>query len=105
VQGRPLRWRADLSTVDGLKTPHLVRVRATYEFLGLPDHVRFTWSRPLDVEVGQTIQFSAAVVDAGGHPLSASISWSTTDRLGHAYNSALYLACSGGKSVGNAPVA
>ena len=105
VQGRPLRWRADLSTVDGLKTPHLVRVRATYEFLGLPDHVRLTWSRPLDVEVGQTIQFSAAVVDAGGHPLSASIVWSTTDRLGHVDNSGLYLAGSDGKSFVNATVA
>ena len=105
IQGRPLRWRADLTTTDGLHSPHLVRIRATYEYLGPPDHVRLTWSRPLDVEVGQTIQFSATVVDAGSHPLNASIVWSTTDRAGHVDNSGLYLAQSTGVWFVNATVA
>ena len=105
IQGRPLRWRADLNTTDGLQSPHLIRIRATYEYLGPPDHVRLTWSRPLDVEVGQTIQFSATVVDAGSHPLNASIVWSTTDRAGHVDNSGLYLAQSTGVWFVNATVA
>jgi|GEM_PF-1742064 len=99
VQGRPLRWRADLSTVDGLRTPQLLRVRATYEFLGPVDHVRLTWSPlALDVEVGQTIRFSAAAVDSGGHLLNASIVWSTTDPLGQVDNVGTYVAGSVGEA-------
>src|SRR5207245_9921025 len=49
VQGPPLRWLAYLSPVDGLQTPGLVRIRATYEFLGPADHVQLTWSPSLDV--------------------------------------------------------
>jgi hypothetical protein len=105
VQGRTLRWRADLSTLDGLKTPGLVSIRATYEFLGPADHVQLTWSPSLDVEVGQSIAFSASVVDAGGHPLNASIIWSTTDRLGHVDNSGTYVAGSLGTWFVNATVA
>ena len=105
VQGRPLRWRADLSTGNGLQTPGLVRIRATYEFLGPADHVQLTWSPSLDVEVGQSIAFSASVVDAGGHPLNASIIWSTTDRLGHVDNAGTYVAGSVGDWFVNATVA
>jgi len=105
VQGPPLRWRADLTTVDGLQTPGLVRIRATYEFLGPADHVQLTWSPSLDVEVQQSIAFSASVVDAGGHPLNASIIWTTTDRLGHIDNSGTYVAGSVGQWFVNATVA
>ena len=105
VQGRPLRWRADLSTVNGLETPGLVRIRATYEFLGPADHVQLTWHPSLDVEVGQSIAFAASVVDAGGHPLNASIIWSTTDRLGHVDNAGTYVAGSVGDWFVNATVA
>src|SRR3989442_4536887 len=33
VQAARLRWRADLTTADGLQSPRLARVQATYEFL------------------------------------------------------------------------
>jgi len=105
VQGARLRWRADLTTMNGLQTPGLVSIWATHEFLGPPDHVQLTWSPSLDVEVQQSIAFSASVVDAGGHSLNASIIWTTTDRLGHVDNSGTYVAGSVGQWFVNATVA
>jgi len=92
VQAARLRWRADLTTVDGLQTPLLARVQATYEFLGPADHVRLTPSGVIDVEAGQVVQFSATVLDAGDHPVSASISWTTTDPTGSISNGGRYVA-------------
>src|SRR3989441_1065321 len=90
VQAARLRWRADLTTVDGLQTPLLARVQATYEFLGPADHIRLTPSGVIDVEAGQVVQFSATVLDAGDHPVSASISWTTTDPTGSISNGGRY---------------
>src|SRR5439155_948860 len=87
-----LGWRADLTTVDGLQSPLLMQVQATYEFLGPADHIRLTPSGVIDVEAGQVIQFSAAIVDAGNHPVSASMSWTTTDPTGSISNGGRYVA-------------
>jgi len=92
VQAARLRWRADLTTADGLQSPRLARVQATYEFLGSADHIRLTPSGVIDVEAGQVIQFSATVLDAGDHPVSASMSWTTTDPTGSISNGGRYLA-------------
>src|SRR5207247_7960858 len=87
VQAARLGWRANLTTVDGLQSPLLIEVQANYEFLGTADHIRLTPSGVIDVEAGQVIQFSAAIVDAGNHPVSASMSWTTTDRKSTRLNS------------------
>jgi len=92
VQAARLGWRADLTTVDGLQSPLLMQVQATYEFLGPADHIRLTPSGVIDVEAGQVIQFSAAIVDAGNHPVSASMSWTTTDPTGSISNGGRYVA-------------
>jgi hypothetical protein len=92
VQGPRLQWRADVSTMNGLQTPVLAEVQATYEFLGPADHILLTPSGVIDVEAGQVIQFSATVLDAGDHPVSASISWTTTDPTGSISNGGRYVA-------------
>src|SRR5207248_10150001 len=82
VQAARLGWRADLTTVDGLQSPLLMQVQATYEFLGPADHIRLTPSGVIDVEAGQVIQFSAAIVDAAKHPANASTSSASTEPTG-----------------------
>src|SRR5438552_18118521 len=69
-----------------------MQVQATYEFLGPADHIRLTPSGVIDVEAGQVIQFSAAIVDAGNHPVIASMSWTTTDSAGSNSNGGRYVA-------------
>ena len=105
IQGPQLRWRADLSTVDGLRTPVLLKVQATYEFLGPVDHIRLTASGPLNLEVGQAVDFTAVVMDAGNHALSASIVWTTTDPTGTVSNGGRYAAGSVGTWYVNVTVA
>jgi len=100
IQGPQLRWRADLSTVDGLRTPVLLKVQATYV-----DHIRLTASGPLNLEVGQAVDFTAVVMDAGNHALSASIVWTTTDPTGTVSNGGRYAAGSVGTWYVNVTVA
>src|SRR3989475_12335294 len=86
VQAARLRWRADLTTADGLQSPRLARVQATYEFLGSADYIRLTPAGLIDVEAGQVLPFPATVPGAGGRPASASRSWTTTAPTGSLLN-------------------
>jgi len=96
LQGPVLRWRAVLTTTDGLTTPTLARVEATYEFLGPADHVLLTSEGALEVEAGQSLHFHASILDSGDHPLNAAVVWSTTDPSGRVQNDGTYLAGSVG---------
>lgn len=92
-RGPVLLWRATLSTADGLATPELVRVEASYEFLGEVDHVRVTTAGPLTVQQGGNLHFNAVVVDAGGHAIdTARVAWSTDDPEGAMLNDGTYRA-------------
>jgi len=96
---RTLRWRADLSTTDGLTTPALLRVQAVYEFLGPVDHVDISPSGPVDVTVGSWITFRATAYDAGSHVvalLPSQFDWSTDDPTGRMLNNGSYQAGSPG---------
>src|SRR2546422_2382309 len=66
VQAARLRWRADLTTADGLQSPRLARGQATYEILGSAEHIRLTPSGGIDVEAGPDIRFSAPVPGCEG---------------------------------------
>src|SRR5437870_13804900 len=77
VQAARLRWRADLTTADGLQSPRLARVQATYEFLGSADHIRLTPSGVIDVAAGPVTPLPPPVGGAANRPGRRSMSWAT----------------------------
>lgn len=95
--GPRLMWRAILSTSDGLRTPLLGDVQAAYDYLGPPVAVIIAPGGPVNMTQGQTISFTAQVLDAGAHAVTyAVLTWSTTDPAGHVDNSGNYTAGSVG---------
>ncbi|HKW42756.1 MAG TPA: hypothetical protein VJP06_01090, partial [Thermoplasmata archaeon] len=80
-----IRWSATLTTVNGLVTPTLHQIELVYEYLGPVVSVRLGPSLLVNLAPGQTYQFAASALDAGGHVINSSVSrflWGTSDRRG-----------------------
>ena len=91
-----LKWKAVLSTADGVLTPTLRSVSVTYEYIGSPVLVRVSPDEPVDVATGAALQFSAVAYDAGGHVVTGTLfDWHTSDPSGQVTNG-LYVAGSPG---------
>jgi hypothetical protein len=87
-----LRWKAVLSSSDGVVTPTLGLVRVSYEYIGSAILVVVSPRGPVDVTSGTTVQFSATALDEGNHTVPGTLfDWHTTDPSGSVVNG-LYVA-------------
>lgn len=87
-----LRWKAVLSTSDGVVTPTLALVRVTYEYIGSPVLVAVSPAGPVDVPSGATVLFRAVALDEGNHTVPGTLfDWHTTDPSGNVVDG-LYVA-------------